>query len=144
MAEADDRRRLIDVARTWIGTPFHDNQGAKGLGCDCAYFLARVAEEAGLVERVEIEPYSPQFMLHSDEEKFEGYLKRYAREIPEDATETGDIVLYRVGQSFAHGAFIIDWPDRIIHAFKIFGCVTESHGREQGLARRQVRFYSFW
>ncbi|MDR3495284.1 MAG: hypothetical protein P4L82_11850 [Ancalomicrobiaceae bacterium] len=144
MTEAEERAHLIEVARGWSGTPFHDNQGLKGVGCDCAHFLARAAEEAGLVDRVAIEHYSPQFMLHTDVGLFESYVQRFAHQIAEADAGLGDIVLYHVGRSYAHGAFIVEWPGKVIHAFKTFGCVCETPGDEQDLVGRKVKFYSFW
>ena len=139
-----DRQRVVETARSWIGTPFHDVAGIKGVGCDCAHLLARVYTEAGLVEPFAIAPYSPQFMLHRDEPLFENYVRRFAHEIAPEAVQPGDIVLYKVGRSFAHGAIIVDWPARIIHAYKAFGLVAETHGFEGDLAGRQTKFFSLW
>jgi NlpC/P60 family putative phage cell wall peptidase len=30
-----DPARVVAVARSWIGTPYHDQASAKGAGCDC-------------------------------------------------------------------------------------------------------------
>jgi hypothetical protein len=83
-------------------------------------------------------------MLHRDEPLFESYVRRFAREIEPGAVQPADIVLYRVGRSFAHGAIVIDWPGRIIHAFKSFRCVAETHGFEADLAGRATKFFSLW
>lgn len=37
-------------AREWIGTPFHDQQAAKGCGCDCKGLVWGVARELGFPE----------------------------------------------------------------------------------------------
>lgn len=44
------REQILDEARTWIGTPWHHGQMAKGLGCDCLGFLAGVAYAVGYVD----------------------------------------------------------------------------------------------
>jgi hypothetical protein len=144
MTEAEQRARLISVGRTWLRTPFHDQQGLKGVGVDCAHLLSEVAAEAGVIEPVEIETYSPQFMLHSGDERFIGYVTRFAREIEEKDVKPADLVLYRVGRSFAHGAFVIEWPVTILHAFKAFRCVAETGAFEGDLHGRKTRFFSFW
>lgn len=139
-----EREKIISVAKTWIGTPFHDNCGLKGVGTDCAHFLARVYEESGFSERVDIEYYSPQFFMHTDEEKFASYVLKYAKEIEEKNAGPGDAVLYKIGRSYAHGAIIVDWPSRIIHAHKLTGCVIESSSTDADLRGRKTRFFSIW
>ena len=144
LAQQEERAALITVARTWLGTPFHNQQGVKGAGVDCAHLLAEVAIEAGITERFQIQHYSPQFMLHSGNPLFESYVTRFAHEIEEAAAQPGDIVLYQIGRSFAHGAIIIEWPTKIIHAFKTFRCVAETHGFEADLKGRKTKFFSLW
>ena len=137
-----DRARVIDKARAWLGTPFHDGAQVKGAGVDCANLLAAAYAEAGIVDPVEIEPYSAQFMLHRDEPLFESYVRRFAVEIDEADVQRADIVLYQVGRSFAHGAIIIEWPGRIIHAFKSFRCVAETGAFDADLRGRKTKFFS--
>lgn len=144
MTELLQRAHVLAVARTWIGTPFHDNAGVKGVGVDCAHLLAAVAVEAGLIAPFAIEHYSPQFMLHRDAPLFESYVRRFAHEIDAASVKPADIVLYKVGRSFAHGAFVVDWPSAVIHAFKIFGLVAETPAFEADLSGREVKFFSFW
>jgi len=40
---------VVDVARTWIGTPWRLGASVRGLGCDCVGFAAGGAREAGLL-----------------------------------------------------------------------------------------------
>jgi len=117
MSEAVQRARIDEVARSWVGTPYHDHGEVKGSGVDCAKLLACVFAEAGFIEKPTIEDYSPQFFLHQAEERYLGWVTKYAREIPRELAGAGDVVLYKIGHCFAHGAIIIapGWP-HIIHA----------------------------
>ena len=144
MTEDEQRARILDVAREWISTPFHDNASVKGVGVDCAHLLAAVAIESGVVEPFPIEHYSPQFMLHRDEPLFESYVRRFAHEITECDAKPGDVVLYKIGRSYAHGAFVVEWPERVIHAFLTFRKVAETHGFEADLRGRPVKFFSLF
>lgn len=145
MSEADDRDRVVAVARTWIGTPFHHVAGIKHVGVDCAHFLARVFEEAGLIEPIEIENYSPQWFLNRYEEKFISYvLKCGGVEISEQEAQRGDVVLYRLGHCFAHGGIIVDWPREIIHAHMLSRGVLTAGGHEGGLLGRETRFFTLF
>lgn len=139
-----DREKVIEVARSYLGTPFHDGARLKGVGIDCAQLLAAVYSEAALIESPKIEPYSPQFMLHRDEPLFEQHVLKFAHEIDEAAAQMGDIVLYQVGRSFAHGAIIVDWPRWIIHAFKSFRAVAETGAFDADLRGRKTKFFSMW
>ncbi len=139
------RQRVVDCARTWLRTPFHDCAAIKGVGVDCANLIAQVFEEAGLIPHVEIEPYSPQWFLHHSQELFIGYvLAAGAREIDETQAMMGDVVMYKLGRCFAHGAIIVEWPQQIIHAHKQSGLVLASGGFDADLVDRQRRFFSLF
>jgi hypothetical protein len=142
--QAARRAAVLAVARDWIGTPFHDRARQKGQGVDCAQLLAAVFHEAGIVGEVLTEPYSPQFMLHSREEKLAEFVGRYGREIQASEVGAADVVLYRVGKSFSHAAIVVDWPRAIIHAHKLSGKVVEMNGEVADLQGRQTRFFSPW
>ena len=138
------RQRIVAIARTWMGTPFHDCQGVKGAGVDCAMLLKCVYEESGLVEPFVIAPYSPQWFLHRDEEVFMGIVKKFTREIAAEDAGPGDIALYRLGYCYAHGAIIVRWPEEIIHAHKQSGRVLATPAFTGDLGRLAVKFFSIW
>jgi cell wall-associated NlpC family hydrolase len=143
--EGAARARVVEIARSWLGTPFHHVAGKKGIGVDCAFLLARVYEEAGVIPPVQIERYSPQWFLHRDEERFIGYVLRCGgREIPEKDATTGDCALYKLGRCYAHGAIIVEWPREIIHAYLAVGFVTRYGGRDGELAGKPVKFFSLF
>ena len=144
MTDTEQRARVVEVARTFIGTPFHDQQSLKGVGIDCAHLLREVYVEAGIIETFPIAPYSPQFMLHTDEGLFESYVRRVAHEIEPESVKLGDIVLYKVGRSFAHGGIVVEWPRTIIHAFKSYRKVVETGAFDADLIGRKVKFFSHW
>jgi cell wall-associated NlpC family hydrolase len=145
MTEDEERARVLEVAETWVGTPFHDVAGVKGVGVDCAHLLARVFEEAELVEKRDIKKYSPQFFLHrSDEEFLETVLSHDCREITEGDVKPGDVILYKVGRCYAHGAIVANYPIDIIHAHKGSGRVVHSHVEHAEFANRPKRFFSLW
>jgi len=141
------RARVQAIAREWIGTPFHDHAEVKGVGCDCATFLKGVFTEAGVVAPFMLDHYSPQFFLHQSEERYVGWVERFGHEIAANDVKPGDIVLYKIGLCFAHGALIIEpgWP-HIIHAHFASRCVREDDGRKPRLGTRilDVKFFSLW
>jgi hypothetical protein len=57
----------------------------------------------------------------------------------------GDLVLYRVGRLYAHGAIIdaAGWP-RIVHAWYAARAVIADDGAAHRLAHRPHKFFSRW
>lgn len=138
------RDQVIAEARTWLRTPWRhmgDIKGPAG-GVDCLMLLARVFGAVGAVPAdVEPRPYPIDWHLHRTEERYRDGLLAWCDELPEGATpEPSDIVLYRVGRCFAHGALVVEWPGTIIHAFRGEGVVI---GRGDGgvLADRAWRAF---
>lgn len=147
MDEEAARDRIDAVAREWIGTPFHDHGEVKGAGTDCAKLLKCVVVEAGLVADFEIGPYSPQFFLNQFEERYLGWVQKFAHEIPLERVRHGDVVLYKLGHVFAHGAIVVKpgWPS-IIHAHAGGKVVRRGFGTSPhlGLHVLDVKYFSLW
>ena len=132
----NERKRVVEIARSWLGTPYHDCACIKGHGVDCAYLLKAVFEEAGLEAPIDVPTYSPQWFLHRDAELYLNTVMDRAIEIDEAESLPGDVVLYQIGRCFAHGAIIVDpgFPV-IIHAYKQAACVCLGEGNGGDLAQ---------
>lgn len=114
-----ERAAIVAEALTWRGTVYHDGPVAvKGVGADCLTFLAGAFTT--LLGPIEVPHYSPQWHLHHSRELYvEGILKWGGVEVagPEDRPPLpGDIVLFKQGRCFAHGAIVTQWPI-VIHAY---------------------------
>lgn len=110
----------------------------KGAGVDCAMLLVRVYQAAGLVPEFDPRPYDMTWHLHRAEERYLGFILQHADELP--VPDPADIVVYRFGRAYAHGAIVIRWPE-IIHAHMMAGNVELADGEKGWLAGRQKRFY---
>jgi cell wall-associated NlpC family hydrolase len=147
--EQEGRAEVDRIAREWIGTPFHDLGEVKGKngGVDCAKLLKCVYVEAGVIPDFAIERYSPQHFLHSPDERFLGYVTRFAREIAPGAAQTGDVAIYKIAKAYAHGVIIIapGWP-HIVHAHFLSRMVRRGSGRavHLGAPILGIKFFSFW
>jgi cell wall-associated NlpC family hydrolase len=148
MSEAEQREHVEKIARSWLGTPYHNHARVKGCGVDCAQLLVAVYAEAGIIEPFDTGYYAPLFFLHSAEERFLDIVLRYAHEIDEAAARPGDVVLYKMGLCYAHGGIIVTpgWPDAIVHAAADFRTVALDCGTNGWLARalRKPRFFTVW
>lgn len=147
MTEQEQREAVTRVALAWLETPYHSNACLKGIGVDCAQLLRGVYVEAGVVAPFDLAPYSPQFYLHSDQEIFMGIVKRSAREIEPHEARPGDVVLYKLGKCFAHGAIIVNpgWP-HIVHAHHAAKIVRRGLGTSMhlGMPILGMKFFSHW
>ena len=153
--EAAQRANVVRIAQTYLGTPYHHMGRIKGAGVDCLTLLAQVYEEAGLVGKIDIPYYPKEWHLHKESEHYlEGLMKYTAELSPTDNPQPGDIVLYRFGRCYSHGAIVIAWPI-IIHAYVQRVCMFEdadkatwlTHIGEPGEGygkRRPRRFFSIW
>jgi NlpC/P60 family putative phage cell wall peptidase len=135
----DQRSAVLAEARAWIGTPYHHMGRVKGAGADCLTLLAEVYERAGVTGHIEVPFYPPDWHLHRDMERYLEGLLRYAREFA-GPPEPGDVVLFKMGRCFAHGAIVTAWP-KLIHA--LAGAAVLEGDATQGILRgRAVRFFS--
>jgi cell wall-associated NlpC family hydrolase len=124
------RAEAVEIARSWIGTPYVLGGRIKGAGVDCAMLLAEYLIEIGAATRDEeqrdpVPVYAADWFHHTTEERYKFRLLRHAQEIAEaicigtPAARPGDLVLFRVAESrvFNHGAIVTAWP-RGIHALE--------------------------
>jgi len=151
--ETEQRARVVAVAHSWLGTPYHTGARLKGAGVDCLTLLAEVFAEAGLIARPDIPHYPQDWHLHRNAERYLEGLLKYTAEIHTEP-QPGDIVLWRFGRCFSHGAIVVKWPV-IIHSYVGVGCRVENalqakflthigeNGADQGKDRPR-RIFSFW
>ena len=141
-----EREAVVQAAKSWLGTPFHNCAQVKGRngGVDCAHLLARAYSESGVTEDIQPGRYPPAWFMHRDEERFVEFVERYAVECAEEDVGPGDTVIYRIGRCFAHGAIVVDWPHTILHAHLSSRQVTLYGAFDGDLAGRQVRFFTMW
>lgn len=147
------RRLFVEEALTWQGTPFvncGDVKGRKG-AVDCAMLLVRSAVDTGLLPPFDPRPYPPAWHLHRDEERFIGWVrdKLGATEIDPDAVRFGDLLIYKLGRCYAHGAIVLS-SQEVLHAHAGAGCTLRSLRTEPLLAdltrggKRPVRAFTLW
>ena len=137
------RAAVVAAARAWIGTPYHHAADVKGVGCDCAMLLVRVYCDLGLVEPFDPRPYTRDWMMHRNEEKYLGFLLARARIV--EGPDVGDVALFRVGRCFAHGGIVSkSEPLTMIHAHAQAGRVIEDEVERCALAPRPRAFASYW
>lgn len=143
------RTHVLEVAQTWLLTRWHHRQCKKGAGVDCGRYIHAVFHEAGLVPAASFESYPADWMMHRSEERFLGWVEKYADRV--EVPQPADIVVWRYGQCFSHGAIVFDWP-RVLHSYRrergvVWGDASKGELATELLkdgteSPREVRFYS--
>jgi cell wall-associated NlpC family hydrolase len=118
------RTTIVAEARKWIGTPYHSCADVRGAGVDCGMLLVRVFVDTGLCPPFDPRPYSEDWHLHRSEERYLGFVVDRCIEVNEP--DPGDIVVFRYGRCYSHGAIVTQKsPLTILHAFEPAGVVLE-------------------
>lgn len=157
-AERDQRAAVVREARAWVGTPYHHEGKIKGVGCDCAMLLLESFVGAGLVDPVEVGTYTHDWHMHRNEERYLAMVEQHCRRVdqsddhlidrlaknPDFRVAPGDVLVWRIGRTFSHGAIVAKWPS-IVHAYFPAAVVEEEEvQRIRDLCYRPMRVYSFW
>lgn len=153
-SEVELRQKIVEEAQTWIGTPYVSNgmvKGRNGGGTDCAMLLVGVYGELGLIPKeFDPRPYPPHWHVHRDEEKYINYILPFVHEVdspPIRKPLPGDVVMFKIGRVFAHGAIIINWP-KVIHAvgnaMVTMDDISKMTVGKRALALVPQRFFSLW
>ena len=122
------RAEIVKEAKSWSGTPYSGWTWIKGVGADCGQFLYGVFNTLGYIPKVPLpKDYSLQVSQHRASQEYLNLVDQFFREIPESEAKPGDLVVYKIGLAYAHGAIIVSWPNYILQAELRHG-VSGSHG----------------
>lgn len=117
---------VIAAARTWIGTPYHDQASLRGVGCDCLDLARGVWRDVIGDEPFAIPPYSRDWgEAGAREVLVEGATKALISVQVSDAGP-GDLLLFRMHRAAtAKYIAILTSPDHFIHAYDRLGVIEE-------------------
>lgn len=136
----DLRKRIVEEAYSWLGTPYHHQAMVKGAGVDCAMILVAIYREAGLLPAdFDPRPYPQDWHLHRDEERYLGWVLKVCHET--GAPQPGDVVVWKFGRTFSHGAVYVG-DNKIIHSYIGRGVVLDELDQAE-LSGRPMKFFTF-
>ncbi|HEX4295211.1 MAG TPA: NlpC/P60 family protein [Rhizomicrobium sp.] len=87
---------IIEIARSWIGTPYVHQASVKGVGCDCLGLLRGVWREFRGAEPEDAPPYSPDWAEATGAETLYAAMTRHLHEIARVRIAPGDVALFRM------------------------------------------------
>lgn len=123
------RSKIVNAARSWIGTPYRHQASVKGAGCDCLGLLRGVWREVLGPEPETPPPYTADWAEAPGacSEAMAEAARRHLHEITPDEAAAGDALLFRMRRNGpAKHIAILSGPDRMIHAWSGHA-VTETH-----------------
>ena len=103
-------KKLLEIALSWLGTPFHYRAALKNVGTDCVGFIVGVVTELGYtienLPKYSVDPIKTDVLFH---------MRHYFQEKPLSLVIPGDILLFDYLGNPQHLAFKLS-DSKIIHA----------------------------
>jgi len=117
---------VVVAARSWLGTPYHDQASLRGVGCDCLGLARGVWREVVGSEPFPIPPYSRDWGETGPHEVLaEGAASMLIPIAPTDVGP-GALILFRMTpRAIAKHVGIVTAPDHFIHSYERLGVVEE-------------------
>jgi len=142
---------LIEEARSWKGTPYHHMARVKGAGVDCGQLLVACFAAAGYMEDFDPGYYTSDWHLHRDVDLYLQLVEKYMDRAEGDndlpladrkdfRANPGDVLMFRVGRVYSHGAIVTDWPN-IVHSYLPSEMVEEVSLINTPMSVRPMRRY---
>lgn len=123
------RETIVAEARSWLGTRFHHQGRAKGMGCDCAGLVIGVGRDLGLMKQYDFRAYGR--LPHAG--TLEKQVASQLLPINIDDAKPGDVYLMVFEKEPQHLAIATDIG--LIHALALRRKVVE-HGIDATWASR--------
>lgn len=116
MNSADLNQAVVSAARSWIGTPYHHQQSAKGHGVDCLGLVRGVWREVVGPEVEHIPTYGSSWKTGGDDMLLAG-LDKHMTKLPQIPT-LGCVLAFRYRQRLpVHHLAIATGQNTMVHAY---------------------------
>ena len=117
---------VIAVARSWLGTPYHDQASVKDAGCDCLGLARGVWREIVGPEPFPMPPYSRDWGETGTVEVLAEGARSMMSGIAPSEAGPGALVLFRMQpRAISKHVGILTAPDRFIHAYERLGVIEQ-------------------
>ena len=133
--------RVVEIARSWVGTRFHHQGRVKGQGVDCIGLIAGVAQELG-IEFEDKQNYAREPQNGELQKELEKYLRPCE-------LQNGCVALFKIDKEPQHVGIVGEWrlengesKYTLIHAYAQARKVVE-HGFDELWRKRMVATYQF-
>lgn len=120
------RGKVIAAARSWLGTPYHDQQSVRGVGCDCLGLARGIWREVVGPEPFPIPPYSRDWGETGPREVLaEGARDCMIEVTPAEAPQSALLMFRMRERAIAKHIGILSERETLIHARERLGVIEE-------------------
>lgn len=116
-----DPKRVIDIARTWIGTPYRHQAHKKGVGCDCIGLVVGIWSdlfEGNIPPTFKLPAYTPHWADETGEDLMTDISRQYLQPSQHLYPQVGDVCLWRMMRNGpVKHASILTSSTTMIHAY---------------------------
>ncbi|MEP1934945.1 MAG: NlpC/P60 family protein [Roseibium sp.] len=114
--------KVVEIARGWIGTPYHHQASLKLVGCDCLGLVRGIWREIHGEEPEALPAYSSDWGQVSKEETLINAAKRHLAPCDLDTITPGKVLVFRMRpKAIAKHCGVVSAPGRMIHALEGIG-----------------------
>lgn len=137
-----ERNHIVELTRSWIGTPYHHQAAMKGVGCDCLGLVRGLWRELYQCDAPSPPPYSRDWGDVDSGERLLTAGDEYLLSVPLETIQVGDVfaLRWRSSKSAKHLAILVE-PGRFVHSYEKAGVVEVSLSRHW--RAMMVRAWSF-
>ncbi len=126
------RAAIVAEARLWLGTPYHHQASALGVGADCVGLVRGILRTVLRVDPDSPPVYTRDWAEASGRETLLDAARAHLTEIEPADTRPGDILVFRFRpHTVAKHAAVLTSPQTMIHAI-------------EGAAVSEARFNGWW
>lgn len=113
--------RVLEIARSWIGTPYRHQGRMKGAGCDCIGLIIGVWEElyGSLPKGIKIPAYTPAWAEETRKSLMVAFAAQYLEPVPLTDCMPGDVLMFSMLRNGpTKHAGLLSGEKKIIHAYQ--------------------------
>lgn len=119
--------QVVDIARSWLGTPYLHQASVQGVGCDCLGLLRGIWREVYGQEPEAIPAYTQDWSEPQGAERLLAGARRHLRDTSQTPWAAGQVILFRMRQGAVakHLGVISDAGEfaQFVHAYQGHGVV---------------------
>jgi len=115
------KERIIQLARSYVGTPYHHQARVPGVGIDCVGILVCIVREIGIVPA---EWDYNNYLSEAQDDALLDILNQYL--VTTASPESGDVLTFRMGR-WPHHVAVLSGENTIIHSYASIGRVVETN-----------------
>ena len=113
------RAHIVQLARAWIGTPYHHQASTFGVGADCIGLIRGIYRDLYGQEAQAVPAYSRDWAEATGEETLLAAARRHLLEIAPAEAQPGDVLVFRYrNRTVAKHAGLMATAATMIHAME--------------------------